>query len=266
MRRSSATRFYALPARRAGECCGAASRIGATFADQCVRVLSYAMGANAVKVAPASVDACAEAMAKATSGCDWVTLTNRVPLPPACDGILEGQLHEKAQCRSSLECAAGLRCLGLSAIDLGVCGPPRPTRGECNLAIDTLASFTRQDHYGRAHPECEGYCAGKRCQAALPEGGACKADAACGKLRCEAGKCTSAPLPGAGEACSAECAYGLRCIGGKCAAPRGEGEACKGDVECRGRCVPGDGGAGGTCAKTCTMTWPLPKAAPRLKR
>ena len=254
--------IYALPARRAGECCGTASSVGEAFAGQCVRALTYAMATHAVRLAPAGVDACVAAITKETVGCDWVTLKLSVPMPPACEGILEGQLHEKAPCRSSLECAAGLRCQGLSSIDLGVCAAPKPVGQECNLAVDMLASFTRQDHYARAHPECEGYCSGMRCQAAVPEGGACKADAQCGKLRCEGGKCTAAPLPGSGEACSAECADGLRCIGGKCAAPRAEGAACKSDVECRGQCVRGDGGAGGTCTKTCTMQWPIPKAPP----
>jgi hypothetical protein len=254
--------IYALPARRAAECCSTAPSIGAAFAGQCVRVLSYAMSTHAVRLASADVDACAEAIEKATVGCDWVTLKLSVPIPPACDGILEGQLHDKAPCRSSLECADGLRCQGLSSIDVGACGPPRPAGQACNLAVDMLASFTRQDHYPRKHPECEGYCSGMRCQPTLPEGGACKGDAPCGKLRCEGGKCTAAPLPGAGAACSADCAGDLRCIDGKCSTPRAGGEACKTDVECRGRCVPGDGGVGGTCDKTCTMVWPTTKAPP----
>jgi hypothetical protein len=253
---------YALPARRAGECCGTAPSVGAAFAGQCVRVLSYAMSQHAIRVATADVDACTAAITKATVGCDWVTLKLTVPIPPACEGILEGQLHEKAPCRSSLECASGLRCLGLSSIDVGTCGAPRPAGQECNLAMDMLGAFTRQDHYARAHPECEGYCAGTRCQPGLPEGGPCKVDTQCGKLRCAAGKCTAAPLPAAGEACEVECAGDLRCVGGKCAATRAEGEACKSDVECRGRCVPGDGGTGGTCDKTCTMQWPITKAPP----
>ncbi len=261
---------YAPPARRGAECCSAAPgndggaapptpSVAVTFAGECARVLTYAMGTHAVRLASADVDACAEAITKATVGCDWVTLTLSVPIPPACEGILAGQLHEKAACRSSLECAAGLRCQGLSAIDLGVCGAPKPPGQECNLAIDTLASLTRQDHYARAHPECTGYCTGQRCQVPLAEGGACKADLQCGKLRCEGGKCTAAPLPGAGAPCSATCAAGLRCMGGKCAAPRAEGEACKTGVECRGACMPGDGGTDGTCEKTCTMQWSIPK-------
>lgn len=265
--------IYTLPAQRTAECCdgnpavdgGPApppSPIAVTFGGQCVRVLTSALSSHAVRLAPADIEACAAAIAKATVGCDWVTLTLTVPMPPACEGIVAGQLPEKAPCRSSLECAAGLRCQSLSAIDVGTCGPPRPPGQECNLAIDTFAALTRQDHYATAHPECDGTCSGKRCVAALPEGGACKVDAPCGKNRCEGGKCTAAPLPGPGEACTAECAYDLRCLGGKCVAPKAEGESCQSGAECRGACVPAnldDGGAGGTCEKTCTMRWKMPK-------
>ena len=254
--------LYALPARRAAECCSTAPGVGVGLADQCVRVLSYAMGARAATIAAAGVDACADAMTKATVGCDWVTPGATTAVPPACEGIVKGALHEKAQCRSSLECADGLRCLGLSTIDLGVCGPPKPAGQACNLAVDMLAVFTRQDDLDRAHPECQGYCSGRRCQTPPPEGGACKSDVQCGRLRCEAGKCSAAPVPREGEACSVDCAYGLRCVGGKCAAPRAEGAACGSDAECRGKCRAGDGGAGGTCAKTCSVPWPPPGAVP----
>jgi hypothetical protein len=268
--------IYTLPAQRTAECCDGApagdggsapkpSPIAVAFGGQCVRVLTSALSSHAVDLAPTDVDACAAAIAKATVGCDWVTLTLTVPIPPACEGILAGQLAEKAPCRSSLECAAGLRCQGLSAIDVGTCGPPRPPGQECNLAIDSFATLTRQDHNASAHPECDGYCSGKRCTAALPEGGACKLDAPCGKNRCEGGKCTATPLPGPGEACTAQCAYGLRCLGGKCAAPKAEGEACQTGAECRGACAPAtlaDGGAGGMCEKTCTMQWKMPKPQP----
>jgi hypothetical protein len=125
--------------------------------------------------------------------------------------------------------------------------------------VDTLASMTRQDHYEHDHPECEGWCKSRRCQALVPAGGACATDAACGALRCEAGKCTSAPLPKVGEACSGACAFGLRCLEGKCTAPHAEGQACKSAAECRGACAAGDGGTGGTCEKTCTFSLNVPK-------
>jgi hypothetical protein len=248
--------LYGLPARRAAECCATDPGIGAGLAGQCVRVLSYAMGQHAATVAPADVDACADAMTKATVGCDWVTPDGSAPVAPACEGIVKGALPEKAECRSSLECAGGMRCLGLSTIDLGTCGPAKPAGKSCSLAVDMLAVFTRQDDLDRTHPECQGYCGGHRCETPPPEGGACKFDRQCGKLRCEAGKCTASPLPREGEACSVECAYGLRCAGGKCAAPKAEGAACGSDAECRGKCT------GGTCAKLCSTPWPPPGVAP----
>jgi hypothetical protein len=146
---------------------------------------------------------------------------------------------------------------------MGTCSAPKPAGQSCNLAVDMLATLTRQDRFDRAHPECEGYCAGRRCEPALAEGAACKADVQCGKGHCAEGKCASTPLPRAGEPCSTtECAYGLRCMQGKCVAPKADGEACTADAECRGACDKGDGGAG-KCGKQCTIAIPtMPRATP----
>jgi hypothetical protein len=252
---------YALPGRRRAECCGGKPGLEEGLAGQCVRVLTYAIGSRALTVAAADIDRCVEAMTQATSGCDWVKPYGLPPVPPACLGLLHGALGPKAQCRSSLECADGMRCRGLSTIDLGRCGPPA-AQGACAVANDMLATFTRQDDLERAHPECEGACVGHRCAPALAEGVACVADAQCGKGRCVAGKCSSAPPAGVGEPCG-ECAHGLRCLAGKCAAPRPEGAACSADGECRGLCARGDGGVAGTCAKTCAAAvgWPFSPAS-----
>ncbi|MFT3774862.1 MAG: hypothetical protein QM820_56665 [Minicystis sp.] len=244
---------HILPDKRAAECCGPGGAAAQTMAGQCVRTLSFALAQRAVTLAPADVDQCVEAMTKATAGCDWVTPFGGAVLPPACEGIVKGALAEKAQCRSSLECQGNLRCQGLSTIDLGKCSPPKAVKEPCNLATDMLASFTRQDHVDRDHPECDGYCSRSRCEAAVAEGGACKSDLACGKGRCADGKCANAALPAAGEACSGECAYGARCLKGKCVAPKAEGEACTANEECRGVCDRGDAGAGGHCQKTCPV-------------
>jgi hypothetical protein len=240
----------ALPERRRGECCGAPSGVAAAIASQCVRTLTFALGQHALTLAPADVDRCVEAVTKATSGCDWVTPSSTA-VPSECDGILKGARAEKAQCRSSLECAEGMRCLGLSTIDTGTCGPPKATNSQCNLAVDTLAAFTRQDHLERTHPECEGFCARNRCEAAVTPGGPCNSDVACGHGRCASGKCASAPPPIAGEACTETCAAGARCLKGKCTTPKAEGDGCEADAECRGTCVRADGGTAGTCAKSC---------------
>jgi hypothetical protein len=254
---------HVLPAKRRAECC--ASDPGFTPRGECVRTLSSAIRSKAVTLDPADVDRCAQAMAKELEGCGWVN-----PSPPsaaaACDGIIRGQLKESAVCRSSLECAEGLGCLGLSATQVGRCGPPKPARALCNIGIDTLAAFTRQDRFEDAHPDCAGYCIQRRCQDAVAVGGECKTHTECGAKRsCVKGKCSSAPLPAAGQPCAAGlCALGARCVKDVCTAPKGEGEACDSDLECRGGCERPDGGTTGACGKRCDIVrLPGPLGAPK---
>jgi hypothetical protein len=249
-----------LPDQRVTECCGVTpSFTSRAITGQCVRTLTGALGSKAISLAEADVDRCAEAMTKATTGCDWVTAsTGSDPLPPECVGILHGTLGEKARCRSSLECSGTLRCQGLSAIDVGTCGRPKPTGAACALANDMLSIFTRQEPIDRTHPECGGYCRVRKCTDAVPAGGACKADAECGRGRCEKGACTMAPLPTVGQPCSVACAAGARCSSGVCTVAKAEGAACASDPECRGACVHDDGGAG-SCTKSCPKTRPLRK-------
>jgi hypothetical protein len=248
-----ATRFCGavqlLPETRKTECCPG-SNLVPMAAEQCVRMLTAALEAHAVQLAPGDLDRCVDAMTRATQGCDWVT-SSAVPVPPECKGILRGTRAPKDRCRSSLECRDGLRCQGLSAIDVGTCAPPKADSLECNTAIDVLAAFTRQDDLDRAHPECVGYCARKQCKDLVPAGGACKSDIECGRGRCEGGRCTSAPLPASGDPCVDACAYGAKCLKGKCAPPKGEGESCELGAQCRGSCAGADGGGAGTCAKAC---------------
>jgi hypothetical protein len=255
--------IYMIPEKRKAECCGGApSAAAAGVVDLCVRTLSYALAHKAVILTPRQVSACITDLTRATSnGCDWA-VPNNIELPPSCDGVIQGTLPEKAPCRSSLECADGLRCQGLSTIDLGTCGSPREDRYPCNLAIDTLAAHTRQARVDERHPECAGYCARGRCAEALADGAACATDLQCGRGRCDAGKCTHAPLPSAGEPCAGACAFGARCVKGTCAAPKAEGEGCEVNEECRGVCVRGDGGAAGKCEKLCAMPAPHIKLPP----
>ena len=249
-----ATRFceaiQALPEARKAECC-AGARTGVAPTSACVRTLSYALAQRAVSLDAAELDRCVEAMKKATFGCDWVTPFS-IAIPLVCQEIVKGTLAEKESCRSSLECAAGLRCQGLSATDVGACGPARVARMQCGVGIDTLATYTRQDGVDRDHPECAGRCARGQCDDASALGAECKSDSQCGKSRCVAGKCANSALPALGAPCPASaCAPGAGCVSGVCVAPKAEGAACGSSAECRGQCVTEDGGAAGTCAKQC---------------
>jgi hypothetical protein len=250
-----------VPDQRVTECCGVTpSATSRAVTGQCVRTLTAALSSKAITLAEADVARCTEAMTKATTGCDWVTASpGSNPLPSECIGILHGTLPDKARCRSSLECSGSLRCQGLSAIDVGTCGKPNPTGTSCALAIDTLATFTRQEPLDHAHPECTGYCRVRKCTDVVATGGACKMDAECGHGRCEKGACTSAPLPAVGQPCSTSCARGARCSSGTCTAAKPEGASCDRDTECRGSCVHDDGGTAGSCAKSCPKTRPLRK-------
>ena len=140
--------------KRRGECC---PRVGAmALTGECTRTLSSALRSGAVTLEKADVDACAAAFVAYTTGCDWVTSTGE-PTVPACLGIIKGTLKDGAVCRSSLECEEGLRCQGLGATRPGRCAPPL-ARGYCNIATDSLATFTSQTDVDRRHPECTGVC------------------------------------------------------------------------------------------------------------
>jgi hypothetical protein len=243
---------HELPDQRKASCCPE-SPSGVTLVAECIRTLSYALGERAVTLTAPDVDACEREMKNATEGCDWfVSLAS--PLPAACDGIIRGALAQGARCRSSLECADGLRCQGLSTTTAGACDRPRPSGTLCNVAVDTLAAHTRQDGFEAVHPECEGYCAQRRCAATVAVGDSCRSTIECGKNRCVAGKCSASPLPKVGDACSeGGCAGGAKCLKGKCTATKREGEACESDAECRGACVAAQKGAPGKCEKRCPV-------------
>ena len=251
---------HKLAATRIAACCDGKSLPAIDLIQsQCVNTLSYDLRNGSVKIDPAALDACVAAQEKATQGCDWVD-SYTTPITPACSTILVGALAEGATCRSSLECAEGSRCLGLSTLDLGKCGPPKEKGQRCNSAVDVLASFARQDDVDRRHPECAGYCNRFQCADLVGLGEECKSPSSCGKNRCVGGKCVEGTSsPAVGERCpEGMCAAGARCLKGTCAAPKAESDKCSDDAECRGSCVREDGGASGKCEKRCPGPLVLP--------
>lgn len=161
--------LHALPASRLAACTSKPAGPAAVIVrGQCVRTLTAALKAHAVKLDPKDVDRCNDAMTRATAGCDWASPAGSSPLPAECDGIVHGALAAGAPCRSSLECPDGSRCQGLSTIDTGTCAAPKAAGLACNLADDMLATFARQDHYDRKHPECAGTCVARMCRSTAP--------------------------------------------------------------------------------------------------
>lgn len=234
-----------LPAKRRAECCGAAP--ARTVTSECVRMLSGAISFHAVTLEPGAVDRCAADLATRYDGCDWVGPAS-MSLPASCEGLVHGVLASGTRCRSSLECADGLRCQGVGPTDAGVCARPAPEGAPCDTAVDPLASYALQNPWlDHERPECAGACVRHRCQAPVAIGGACESDGQCGAgNRCSAGACAAGPLAPVGGPCtSAACADGARCVAGMCLTPKAEGAACSADAECRGACVAGK------CGKRC---------------
>ena len=230
---------------------------------ECVRTLSYALRAGAVRIDGAALEACDRAILAQTGSCDWILGTS-VVRPSECLGIIQGTLKEGDRCRSSLECLEGARCLGLGATEAGKCAPPIPDQNRCNVSTDTLASFTGQDDFDRHHPECAGVCNGARCVPAPAIDAHCTSSHECGATRfCAGGKCESA-LPAHGAPCTDLCAGTDRCSHGICATPKGEGEECEEDVDCRAHCERAKDAKSGRCAKLCpSLALPTGSARPK---
>jgi hypothetical protein len=228
--------LHDVPATRRADCCSHAK--GLSLAAECARTLSAAKRDNAVTLETAAVDTCVSAMEKAHEGCTWVGPTG-APLPEVCDDIIKGTVEEGKRCRSSLECTTGLRCVGVGPTDAGVCRKPLPNNYPCAVSVDTLAALTRQDSFEKAHPECNGYCAQRRCREFAPIGAECKTAIECGAGKiCAHHKCETGEMPSLGK---------------PCAAPKEEGAACKNDSECKGGCLRGDSGKEGSCGMKCRM-------------
>jgi hypothetical protein len=213
-------------ANRRAVCCS--STPGVLVTSECVRMLSAAMHFDAVRVDPAKIDACLQGIDATYAGCDWVGPNAPQP-PPACeDALVTGKLAQGSRCRSSLECAAGLRCHGVGPTQSGTCGEPKDDGVSCGGTVDSLAVYTRQNHFDAVHPECKGWCDRRKCEAPVPKGTPCSPQT--------------------------KCAEGLACVQGKCDLPRDvpaatrkpAGQVCKADAECVGGCLQG-----GTCGMKC---------------
>jgi hypothetical protein len=233
-----------LPVARRRECCK--TDTGVMLTSECVRNLSGAIALDAVTIDEAKIAPCEAAMNKVYEGCDWVGGLNQ-PTPPECLGVITGKVKKGDRCRSSLECGEGMRCQGSGPTDPGKCLEPLPEGRLCNTAVDTLATYTRQDDLEIRHPGCQGFCDRNRCYNAVPIGGECKVNVHCGRgHRCKEGKCVGEEHAQLGETClGGDCAPGLRCAASKCVVPKAAGEPCGTDFDCKAACIDGK------CATSC---------------
>ena len=239
------------PEAKRAACCSQTP--GTVFTSECTRTLSAAMTAKATTLAPADIDACAAAIDTTYAGCEW---PGPFPpeLPPACQGLIKGTLTAGTRCRSTLECEGTLRCHGVGPTTTGRCGDPHADGGKCGGAVDSLASYTRQNDVDAKHPECTGYCDRGKCAALLPLGTKCKNGFQCGDGKlCVNDKCAVAAAGKLGDPCpGGACEPGILCIANKCVAKKATGAECKMDFECMGGCIKSDAGKN-TCGKKCDL-------------
>lgn len=255
-----------MPEGKRSACCKATA--GITFASECTRMLSAAMRHKAIEADAKEVDACIAAFEKTLDGCDWVGPFPPGP-PPACLGILKGKTAEGHKCRSTLECAGELHCIGLGPTTIGKCGAPSAGGESCGGTVDPLVGFARQTDSDKRHPQCKERCIKHQCQPAVADGAPCLISGDCQEgLQClpvpgaakdhrgiAPKKCVAGKTPGKeGDPCpGGVCESGMQCIRGKCAARKAGGEACTDDFECRGGCLRDDAGTKGKCGPRCDI-------------
>src|SRR5262245_29428087 len=244
--------LYTQPLKRRSECCPGSG--SSNVAPLCGQQLSAAIRRGSVRVEAAAVDRCAEETRSELEGCSWVNPL-LPPLPHACSELAQGTLPAGAKCESSLECADGLHCNGVSPVSQGVCSSPSAARASCTVPADNLSALLRARDDPR-HPECQGRCVKGQCLPWAEAGGACVSSATCvPELNCIAGHCEKKALPKAGEPCPGKtaCDSGAYCsAAGQCVALKGAGEACSQPFECRGLvCTKTPGESSGKCGNPC---------------
>ena len=164
------------PAQRRSACCPTATPTASAGApadaqaraDICAANLSAAVAGGGVVLDDRGLAACMDAITAELADCDWVGPTPPPP-PAACAGALHGTLPAESRCKSALECAPGLACVGLGEASPGTCAA-----APANASIDVLARDLRITASA----------------ARLPSGSPCTTDAECrGACLRDAGTC-----------------------------------------------------------------------------
>ena len=236
--------LHLLPAARSGVCCagGGAGEQAQELADRCTQALSSAVAGGGLVLRDEALAACISGLEAAYTSCEWVGSSDP-PLPAGCLEVTHGTLPAAARCRSSRECAPGLRCADVGPAAPGVCAPAAEDGAPCDTAGDPLASLLRDVDLA-AHSACRGRCVQGRCRAALAAGAACGSGRECAAgLHCDGEVCVAGASAAAGQPCAdGGCVDGTRCVQGMCVAPAPTGAACETDRECRGACLKGTDG------------------------
>lgn len=182
--------LHTIPATKKASCKGS-NHPGILVTNSCAETLTAALAGGKIKLEKQAIERCRAATEQTLSDCGFADKFG-VPLPKECDGIIQGTLKAGDECRSALECEAGLQCAGVGPNDVGRCAPPAPPGSLCGTSVDALAVYTRQNSAEQTRPACDGYCDRNRCLRYLVAGEQCNADLQCGPGNsCQQGKCGS---------------------------------------------------------------------------
>ena len=134
------------------------------------------------------------------------------------------------ECKTTMECAPGLRCLSAKCVEPVALGKPCVSLKEVSLSNVTSSCAAGL------------YCEAAVCKSLAKKGASCAVSAACQRsLRCRSGKCVAATDLAAGAPCEddADCGTKGYCTKDKppvCQARQPAGTKCVLDTECLGRC------------------------------
>ena len=244
--------------RQANAICAAQDRCGLLRrihgALSCPEVLARGclLDARAGSVAPADIDACAEAAVDTT--CEPY-----FKLPASC--TYKGALGASASCAYNSECASGWcsvpngkacgTCIAYSKLG-AACTGYNTCEGDAYCRNDVCVAYKKLgeacDNQTTTHCVPGLYCDGT-CRKRLAIGASCKPTDVCVDGVCDdkTKTCVALPLVDLGEACGATgiCAGQARCVNGRCVAAPVEGESCTNEKPCQWpfRCVDSKCGA-----------------------
>lgn len=235
--------------QRQSECCGAP--VNAALQELCSATLQPLAGS--LKVDQKAWKTCAQDLATYRKDCGFVQ-QQLPPLPQSCRRLVDGQIAEGGRCQSSLSCADGLYCLGLSVGPTGVCAKPVKVGARCESAHDNLAGILNLNGLSE-HRSCDGRCERGQCLAAGAAGASCQHSGQCQEsLQCVQGQCQSAAPAAPGDQCDAShfCEFGSVCRDGHCQFRKPAGASCQTGLECAAfACTKAEGAESGTCAAVC---------------
>jgi len=219
-----------MPADR--ECEGDDEIIEGNKAGYCVTELTAARDAGRIAFDADQAAACVKAVQAADPPLrDRRTLRDLGLRFEACRKTAVGKQQAGAECKTTMECAAGRLCVGAK------CTEPAKADAACQpLKEVSLSNVTSSCASGL-------YCAEGNCKPQVGEGKPCSSSPACqGDLRCRDGKCAKAAPLKEGAVCEADVDCGPKGHCAKegkttaCRPRKAAGNDCLLDAECRGRC------------------------------